>query len=78
MEKFEEQNLRFMQCGKELGEAHEQIDKLEAQIEELTEEKRILIARLKVLQCENIGEKASPSGLKGAHDNMSQKTGIMS
>jgi len=29
VEKFEEQNLRFMQCGKELGEAHEQIDQLE-------------------------------------------------
>ena len=47
-------------------------------MEELTEEKRILIARLKVLQYENIGEQKSPSGLKGTHDNMSQKTGIMS
>ena len=49
VEKFEEQNLRFMQCGKELGEAHEQIDNMESQIDELTEEKRVLIARLKVL-----------------------------
>ena len=31
-----------------------------------------------MLQYENIGEQKSPSGLKGTHDNLSQKTGIMS
>ena len=31
-----------------------------------------------MLQYENIGEQKSPSGLKGTHDNLSQRTGIMS
>lgn len=46
-------------------------------MEELTEEKRILIARLKAVQYENVGEQKSPSGLN-RHSNLSQKTGIMS
>jgi 3'-phosphoadenosine 5'-phosphosulfate sulfotransferase (PAPS reductase)/FAD synthetase len=42
VEKFEEQNQRFMQCGKELSEAQELIEKLESSLDETNELKRML------------------------------------
>lgn len=70
VEKFEEQNQRFMQCGRELAEAHEYIETLEAQHEEQKEENRIKKIQLTALKAENLGEKGG--------DNISQRTGIMS
>ena len=40
VEKFEEQNSRFMECGKELAEAQQLLEKYEVNIEELIEEKK--------------------------------------
>lgn len=71
VEKFEEQNQRFMQCGKELAEAQELIEKLEIQADESKEEMRALKIQLNVLKCENVGEKAAP-------DTVSLKTTGMS
>ena len=48
-----------MQCGKELGEAQDQIENLESQVQELTEDKRVLVAQLKALQCDNVGDQKS-------------------
>ena len=42
VEKFEEQNLRFMQCGKELAEAQELLEQFENQEEDTKEEIRVL------------------------------------
>ena len=61
-----------MQCGKELGEAHQHIEQLESQVTELGEDKRVLITQLKALQSDNIGD------LKNNNDNISSKTGVMS
>ena len=64
VEKFEEQNQRFMQCGKELAEAQELLEKYENQADEQREETRILKIQLAALKAENIGEKAGDiSGL---------------
>ena len=42
VEKFEEQNQRFMQCGKELAQAQELLEKYEIQADDLKEENRVL------------------------------------
>lgn len=39
VDKFEEQNTRFMECGKELAECQQLLEKYEVNIEELVEEK---------------------------------------
>lgn len=36
MDQFEEQNRKFQQCGQELAEAYETIERHEAQVEQLT------------------------------------------
>lgn len=46
VEKFEEQNQRFMQCGKELAEAQELLERYENQAEETNEELRVLKIQL--------------------------------
>ena len=70
VEKFEEQNQRFMQCGKELAESQELLEKYENQADEQREETRVLKIQLAALKAENIGEKPG--------DSMSHKTGLMS
>ena len=62
VEKFEEQNQRFMQCGKELSEAQELIEKLEQQLEETSEQKRILQIQNQALKSENLGELVAKAG----------------
>ena len=42
VEKFEEQNQRFMQCGKELAESQELLEKYEIQADEQMEVTRVL------------------------------------
>ena len=53
-----------MECGRELAEAQSFLEKYELNIEELVEEKRVLEAKLKALQTENLGK-------KDANDNVS-------
>lgn len=38
MDQFEEQNRKFQQCGQELAEAYETIERHEAQVEQLTKD----------------------------------------
>ena len=60
-----------MQCGRELAEAQEALEKSENREEELKEELRLTKIQLETLKHENVGEKFNG-------DLSSQKTGIMS
>ena len=51
-----------MQCGKELSEAQELIEKLEQQLEETSEQKRILQIQNQALKSENLGELVAKAG----------------
>lgn len=55
VDKFEEQNKRFLECGKELAEAQEKLEKQELQIQESIESNRILQAQLNALKESNMG-----------------------
>ena len=49
-----------MQCGRELAEAQEQLEKYEIRLEDLIEENRVVKIQLATLKAENIGEKFNP------------------
>lgn len=67
--KFEEQNKRFQQCGQELASAYDTIEALEATVEKLKRDK-------KVMQAE-INELRGISNPMMGDRNLSQEDGIM-
>ena len=64
-----------MECGKELAEAQQLLEKYEVNIEELLEEKSNVEIKLQALQRANLGQEGKHEEKKEANDNISQKTG---
>ena len=55
VEKFEEQNQRFMQCGRELAEAFETIDKQESQLDTQNNQIGVMQVEINTFKSVNLG-----------------------
>lgn len=67
-----------MECGKELAEAQQLLEKYEVNIEELVEEKRHMQVKLEALQLANLGKEGKHEEKKEGsdiNDILSQRTG---